>query len=118
MAIASIYGTLNRRTILIQRDPRVFIILQNHETAQQVYDLFNKISDNVDLKVVSAIGSVKKNMEIRQIKNSGADIVICTTGRFIDYVDQGLVSFLGLYNIYITWHSISVLPQYAGNFNF
>lgn len=92
MAIVSMYVSKNKKSHMIQKMPRVAILLQNHETANQVYENMTKIAQDEDFTVISAVGNVRRNAEILQMKSIGGDAVIATTGRFIDYVSENMVA--------------------------
>uniref|UniRef100_A0AC34FXB6 ATP-dependent RNA helicase n=1 Tax=Panagrolaimus sp. ES5 TaxID=591445 RepID=A0AC34FXB6_9BILA len=78
----------NRREPPTEKKPRVVILLQNHETAVQVYGFANKIAQGLDLNVIPAIGCNNMNSELEKIRHEGGDIVIGTTGRFIHYISE------------------------------
>jgi hypothetical protein len=81
----------NRREPSAHRKPSVAILLQNHETAGQVYKTALQISEGLDLQVLAAMGNNNMKCEISRMKHAGGDMVIGTTGRFIQYVSEGKV---------------------------
>uniref|UniRef100_A0AC35F6V6 ATP-dependent RNA helicase n=1 Tax=Panagrolaimus sp. PS1159 TaxID=55785 RepID=A0AC35F6V6_9BILA len=86
----------NRREPSAHRRPSVAILLQNHETAGQVYKTALQISEGLDLQVLSAMGNNNMKCEISRMKHAGGDMVIGTTGRFIQYVSEGKIPLASL----------------------
>ena len=83
-----------RNSILnAQRKPKAAILLQNHETAQQVFEMACKIAQDLELFIIPAIGSNNTDSEIRRLKIEGGDLVVGTTGRFIDYISGNKVGY-------------------------
>uniref|UniRef100_A0AC34GJ21 DEAD/DEAH box helicase domain-containing protein n=1 Tax=Panagrolaimus sp. ES5 TaxID=591445 RepID=A0AC34GJ21_9BILA len=78
----------NRRNPSSKRKPTVAILLQNHETATQVYKIANKIAQGLDLNVIPAMGHNNMASEVSKLRHVGGDMVIGTTGRFIQYVSE------------------------------
>ena len=80
-----------RRTTYVQRKPKAAILLQNHETAQQVYEMANKIAQDLELFIIPAIGSNNMMIEMARLKMEGGDLVVGTTGRFVQYISENKV---------------------------
>jgi ATP-dependent RNA helicase RhlB len=69
--------------------PGAMIVAPTRELALQVYDDAQLIGRHTGLTMGLAIGGVGYDEQADTIKN-GADLIICTPGRIIDYLKQGV----------------------------
>jgi len=75
--------------------PAAVIVAPTRELAQQIYDearLLGKKTDYTLVQIVGGIDYVKQADKLRK----GVDIVICTPGRIIDYMKQGIFKTAGV----------------------
>jgi ATP-dependent RNA helicase RhlB len=69
--------------------PAALMVAPTRELAQQIYDEARLIGKNTGLKMVQIVGGVDYVKQADQLRK-GVDIVICTPGRIIDYLKQGI----------------------------
>ncbi len=69
--------------------PAALMVAPTRELAQQIYDEARLIGKNTGLKMVQVVGGVDYVKQADQLRK-GVDIVICTPGRIIDYLKQGI----------------------------
>jgi ATP-dependent RNA helicase RhlB len=91
--LAFLIAVINRlltRPALADRkpeDPRALILAPTRELAIQIHKDAVKFADALGLKFALVYGGVDYDKQ-RQILQSGADVIIATPGRLIDYVKQ------------------------------
>ncbi|OMH85813.1 ATP-dependent RNA helicase DBP3 [Zancudomyces culisetae] len=81
-------GVVAEPSILVVAPTRELAI-QIQKAAQQLVTAMNesassKTSGNIDIKVSVVYGGVNKHEQLREI--SGADVIVCTPGRLLDYL--------------------------------
>ena len=69
--------------------PAALIVAPTRELAQQIYDEARLIGKKTGLTLVQVVGGVDY-VKQADILRKGVDIVICTPGRIIDYMKQGI----------------------------
>ncbi len=69
--------------------PAALMVAPTRELAQQIYDEARLIGKNTGLTMVQIVGGVDYVKQADQLRK-GVDIVICTPGRIIDYLKQGI----------------------------
>ncbi|VEN73695.1 ATP-dependent RNA helicase RhlB [Candidatus Desulfarcum epimagneticum] len=69
------------------RLPSILIIAPTRELALQIHEEAELLSGDAKLKMVRVIGGIDYEKQAEDLK-SGADVVICTPGRLIDYMKQ------------------------------
>jgi ATP-dependent RNA helicase RhlB len=75
--------------------PAAIIIAPTRELALQIYEDAKMIGGHTGLKMTQVIGGVDYQKQADILK-SGTDIVICTPGRVIDYIKQGVFKTSGI----------------------
>jgi len=77
------------------RLPSAMVIAPTRELAHQIYEEAMVLGGHTDFKMVEVVGGVDY---IRQagLLREGADLVICTPGRIIDYFKQGIFKTSGI----------------------
>ena len=94
--LAFLVATVNRllsRPALANRgdaDPRAMILAPTRELAIQIHKDAEKFAGGLGLKFALVYGGVDYDKQ-REILQRGADVIIATPGRLIDYVRQGVV---------------------------
>jgi len=69
--------------------PAALIVAPTRELAQQIYDEARLLGKKTGLTMVQVVGGVDYGKQA-DILRKGVDIVICTPGRIIDYMKQGI----------------------------
>ena len=69
--------------------PAALIVAPTRELAQQIYDEACLLGKKTGLTMVQVVGGVDY-VKQADILRKGVDIVICTPGRIIDYIKQGI----------------------------
>ncbi|SCM26578.1 ATP-dependent RNA helicase, putative [Plasmodium chabaudi chabaudi] len=69
------------------------ILLPTRELCMQVLNEIKKFENELDLKAVAVYGGVPKYFQINNIKK-GADIIVATPGRLLDYLENGIINLL------------------------
>ncbi|MDR1872103.1 MAG: DEAD/DEAH box helicase [Deltaproteobacteria bacterium] len=69
--------------------PRALVITPTRELAQQIHHDAKILASFTDLSTALVIGGLEYK-EQAQTLEAGADIVICTPGRILDYIQQGV----------------------------
>ena len=72
------------------RSPRALVLAPTRELAVQVADSARRYGKGLGLKQTSIVGGVSYGGQFRAIK-SGLDLVIATSGRLIDHLNQGSI---------------------------
>ena len=75
--------------------PAALMVAPTRELAQQIYDEACLIGKNTGLTMVQVVGGVDYVKQADQLRK-GVDIVICTPGRIIDYMKQGIFKTGGI----------------------
>jgi ATP-dependent RNA helicase RhlB len=81
-----------------ERDPRLpaaLIIAPTRELSHQIYEEARTLCRHVDLKIAEVVGGIDYKRQA-EILRRGCDIVICTPGRIIDYLKQGIFNTEGI----------------------
>ena len=79
---------LNSETIYTIHNPSILILLQRVEFASQVKREIEKLTTGTDVILGTAIPSEPTANEIDTYTSRGADILIATTGRLMDYLER------------------------------
>ncbi len=74
-----------------KHDLKAVVIVPTRELARQVHESFEAYSKYLPLKSVALFGGSNINAQIQKLKN-GADIVISTSGRLIEHIEQKNIS--------------------------
>lgn len=69
---------------------RCLILVPTRELAQQIGDVFRKLSKHTKVKTFALIGGVDQDPQIDKLEE-GIDILISTPGRMFDLISQGFV---------------------------
>ena len=75
--------------------PAAVIVAPTRELAQQIYDEARLIGKNTGLEMVQVVGGIDYVKQADRLRK-GVDIVICTPGRIIDYMKQGIFKTAGV----------------------
>jgi ATP-dependent RNA helicase RhlB len=95
---AFLVTVLNRLLSLTDRDPKVpsaLIVAPTRELALQIYEDAEILGRHTGLTRVQVIGGIDYEKQAEALKQ-GVDIVICTPGRIIDYLKQGIFKTTGI----------------------
>jgi ATP-dependent RNA helicase RhlE len=71
---------------------RCVIMVPTHELAIQVAEVFNKLSEDLDINVLALFGGVDQEYQIQRLKK-GIDVIVATPGRMFDLASQGFLFF-------------------------
>ncbi|CAJ0597377.1 unnamed protein product [Cylicocyclus nassatus] len=74
--------------------PIALIVVPTRELAIQVYQEAKKFCKIYNINVVCAYGGGSKWEQSNELKNEGAELVVCTPGRIIDLVKMDATNFL------------------------
>lgn len=69
---------------------KCLILVPTRELAQQIGEVFNKLSKHTKVKPFALIGGVEQDAQIQKLQD-GIDILISTPGRMFDLIAQGHV---------------------------
>ena len=78
-----------------KRLPSAMAIAPTRELAHQIYEEAMVLGRHTDFKMVEVVGGVDYSRQAKLLKK-GADLVICTPGRIIDYFKQGIFKTSGI----------------------
>jgi len=81
-----------------ERDPRLpaaLIVAPTRELSHQIYEEALTLCRYVDLKIAEVVGGIDYKRQA-EILRRGSDIIICTPGRIIDYLKQGIFKTEGI----------------------
>ncbi len=68
--------------------PRALILVPTKELVLQVEEHFEALNQNMDLRMVAIYGGVGPKTQIEKV-NAGCDVIVATTGRFMDLYLRG-----------------------------
>jgi len=80
--------------------PSALIIAPTRELARQIYEEAKVLGSGTEFKMVQVVGGVDYTKQADQLRQ-GADVVICTPGRIIDYYKQGIFKTDGIQAVVI-----------------
>lgn len=73
-----------------EKEIKCLVMVPTRELAEQITGVFENLSKNTDLQIISIYGGVEQDPQIKKLQ-SGADILIATPGRMFDLVSQGFI---------------------------
>lgn len=76
-------------------DPRCLILVPTKELVIQVYEQFEELAKNLDLRCIPVYGGVGAKTQIKGIED-GCDIIVASPGRFMDLYLQGKIPLKGI----------------------
>lgn len=82
------------------RLPSAMVIAPTRELAHQIYEEAMVLGGHTDFKMVEVVGGVDYTRQAKLLRK-GADLVICTPGRIIDYFKQGIFKTSGIRTVVI-----------------
>lgn len=91
-AIPVIQLLSGRKTETDKYAVRCVIMVPTHELAIQVGEVFDKLTEGMDLGVLALFGGVDQSPQIEKLKK-GVDILVATPGRMFDLASQGFLYF-------------------------
>ena len=95
---AFLVTAITRILMLSDRDPRLpsaLIVAPTRELSHQTYEEARTLCRHADLKIAEVVGGVDYKRQA-EILRRGTDIIICTPGRIIDYLKQGIFKTEGI----------------------
>jgi ATP-dependent RNA helicase RhlB len=95
---AFLVTVITRILMFSQRDPRLpaaLIVAPTRELSHQIYEEALTLCRYVDLKIAEVVGGIDYKRQA-EILRRGSDIIICTPGRIIDYLKQGIFKTEGI----------------------
>ena len=95
---AFLVTVITRILMFSQRDPLLpaaLIVAPTRELSHQIYEEALTLCRYVDLKIAEVVGGIDYKRQA-EILRSGSDIIICTPGRIIDYLKQGIFKTEGI----------------------
>jgi ATP-dependent RNA helicase RhlB len=95
---AFLVTVITRILALSDRDPRkpsALIVAPTRELSHQTYEEARILCRHTDLKIAEVVGGVDYKRQADILKR-GTDIIICTPGRIIDYLKQGIFKTEGI----------------------
>lgn len=69
---------------------KCLVMVPTRELAQQIGDVFNRLSKHTKVKPFALFGGVEQEAQIKKLQD-GIDILISTPGRMFDLISQGFV---------------------------
>lgn len=78
-----------------ERQPRALILVPTRELAVQVDEQFQKFGKYTNLRSVTIYGGIGYDKQKQELKK-GADILVATPGRMLDYLERGTISLSGI----------------------
>lgn len=78
-----------------ERQPRALILVPTRELAVQVDEQFKKFGKYTKLRSVTIYGGIGYDKQKNELKK-GADILVATPGRMLDYLERGTISLSGI----------------------
>jgi ATP-dependent RNA helicase RhlE len=73
------------------RGVRAVVLSPTRELAIQIEENFSKIAAGTNIRAAVVVGGLSESMQLRAIRN-GAQVVIATPGRLVDFLDRRLVN--------------------------
>jgi len=95
---AFLVTVFNRLLSLTDRNPEIpsaLIVAPTRELALQIHEDAQVLGSHTGLTMVQVIGGIDYEKQAETLKH-GVDIVICTPGRIIDYLKQGIFKTNGI----------------------
>jgi ATP-dependent RNA helicase RhlB len=95
---AFLVTVITRILAFSDRDPRLpaaLIVAPTRELSHQIYEEARTLCRHADLKIAEVVGGIDYKRQA-DILRRGTDIVICTPGRIIDYLKQGIFKTEGI----------------------
>ena len=95
---AFLVTVITRILMLSDRDPRLpsaLIVAPTRELSHQTYEEARSLCRHANLKIAEVVGGVDYKRQA-DILRRGTDIIICTPGRIIDYLKQGIFKTEGI----------------------
>jgi ATP-dependent RNA helicase RhlB len=95
---AFLVTVITRILTFSDRDPRLpaaLIVAPTRELSHQIYEEARILCRHADLKIAEVVGGIDYKRQA-DILRRGTDIVICTPGRIIDYLKQGIFKTEGI----------------------
>jgi ATP-dependent RNA helicase RhlB len=95
---AFLVTVITRILMFSERDPLMpaaLIVAPTRELSHQIYEEALTLCRHVDLKIAEVVGGIDYKRQA-EILRRGSDIVICTPGRIIDYLKQGIFKTEGI----------------------
>ncbi len=71
--------------------PQALVLTPTRELAIQIYDAFSAVAKGTGLHAVAVVGGVGENPQLQAIRR-GAQVLIATPGRLVDFLQRKLVS--------------------------
>lgn len=68
------------------KGPRAVVIVPTRELALQITGVISRLGKGLKTKVLCVVGGHAKYEQFKRLRDSGAEVVVCTPGRFIDMV--------------------------------
>lgn len=87
--LVTLFTTLLRKGQQERKGPRGLILAPTRELAVQVYEEARVLGGHTGFRLALAIGGIGYREQAEDIRK-GTDIIICTPGRIIDYMKQGV----------------------------
>jgi ATP-dependent RNA helicase RhlB len=95
---AFLVTVITRILAFSDRDPHLpaaLIVAPTRELSHQIFEEACTLSRHTDLKIAEVVGGIDYKRQA-DILRRGADMVICTPGRIIDYLKQGIFKTDGI----------------------
>ncbi|WP_413586130.1 DEAD/DEAH box helicase [Bdellovibrio sp. HCB274] len=70
---------------------KCLVLVPTRELAQQIGEVFNKLSKHTKVKAFALFGGVEQDAQIKKLED-GIDVLIATPGRMFDLISQGFIS--------------------------
>lgn len=87
--LVTIFTRISRMTDRKPLQPAALIVAPTRELALQIFEEARQIGRHTGLRIAQVIGGIDYAKQAG-ILREGADIIICTPGRIIDYMKQGV----------------------------
>ncbi len=70
---------------------KCLILVPTRELAQQIGEVFNKLSKHTKVKPFALFGGIEQDAQIKKLQD-GIDVLIATPGRMFDLISQGFIN--------------------------
>ena len=75
------------------------ILTPTRELAIQINETFELLASNTGIRAAVVVGGLNEQKQLHAIKNKGAQVIIATPGRLVDFLDRRLVRLNGAHTL-------------------
>lgn len=93
--LVTLFARLLKQSANSDKLPSAIIVAPTRELASQIYDEALTLGCNTHFRISQIVGGVDYQKQADTLKR-GTDILVCTPGRIIDYLKQGIFKTTGI----------------------